>query len=56
MEKAKVKLSLYRPTGFQNVGALRISEQLVNEGGKEGPMQWPPLPQRKFLVLISVSG
>jgi hypothetical protein len=55
MAKAKVKLSLYRPLGLQKVEAPRISKQMVHEDGRVvSSMHWPPLPQKKFLVLISV--
>jgi hypothetical protein len=44
--KVKVKLSLYRPLGFQEVEATRL---LAHEGGKVvRPKHRPPLPPRKY--------
>jgi hypothetical protein len=34
MLKVKVKLSLYRPWGFQEVDARRVSRQSAHEGGR----------------------
>jgi hypothetical protein len=54
----KVKQSLDRPLGFQEVEGPRISRQSALEGGKVvSPMHRPPLPPKEiFLVLISVRG
>ena len=52
--KKKVKLSLYRPTGFQGVETPRIYRQSVHEGVKVSPTHRPTLPPPP-LVLISVT-
>jgi hypothetical protein len=47
--------SLERPLGIQKVENPRISKQAIHEGGSViSSMHWPPLPQKKFLVLIYV--
>jgi hypothetical protein len=56
--QSKVKLFLYRiggPLGPQEVEVPTISRQSAHEGGKVvSPTHRPPLPQKIFLVLISV--
>ena len=48
---------LDRPRGLQEVEAPRISKQSAHEGDKVvSPTHLPPLPQERFLVLISVRG
>jgi hypothetical protein len=60
IKKVKVKLSLYRPIGVQEVQAPIISRQSAGEGGKViSPTHRPPLHplhQERSLVLISVRG
>ena len=56
----KVKQSHYRPGLAQRVSGgwdSQISRQSAHEGGKVvSPTHRPPLPQKIFLVLISVRG
>jgi hypothetical protein len=48
--KKKVKNSLYRPLGLQEVEAHRVSGQLAHEGGKVvSPAHQPPLSPRRYL-------
>jgi hypothetical protein len=58
--KKKVKLSHYRREGALGVPGgwgSRISRQSAHEGGKVVSLTHrPPLPQERFLVLISVRG
>jgi len=45
----KVKLSVYKPIGLQEVETHRISRQSACGGGKVvSPMHWPPLPPGDF--------
>jgi hypothetical protein len=44
----KVKLSLYRALGLQEVEASRISRKSAHESGKVvRPTHWPPLPPKR---------
>jgi len=53
----KVRLSLYKRIGLQEVEASRIYRHLAFGGGKVvRPMHWPPLPPGDFMELISVRG